>query len=519
MSVITCKGYLAVLMILILINPVYVFQAIAAEESQFELIAGNLIVQNQSYSTNREQIAAHSASEIGTDTEAFAFSSTPQSIDLGQTSAAAAAGQYLGFYNATTYHYLNNVEPTTSGLVKRSYPKRFLDPVDLPSPGDASLVNLSSEDLRDRKRYGDNRTALTMDDGPYNNLSLNDTLNDNETLGDLPDLNITPGNVSIPGRNLSDVELPELPEDSDAGAWVPYCSGRPVYSGLILPQMIKTGVRGGPPPEDLSSFTEWMGNITERNQTPGNVSLAEQILSNQTGYNQSLENLTLPDQNNENETDLNLTLSNVTKTGLNKTEQNGGNWSSKNDTSGISVNNTTRPEKNLNDSTRSNRTDELNITSIAGEDNNLTSALNITPSGYFPVNTTPYNESVYETLENMTGDYEPPDKPPMKLVAEAISVPPLTKQANKPFTYGIAPPADPGNTSSEDIVNTTGWERFMINNIGWSDIDSAYTGHTSAPAYINPSLATEMSNQFRIVSDSLRLTLPGSYIQRSFWCL
>ncbi len=80
-------------------------QVLAYRENMFELVVGcnpALIVQNQSYSTSTSQTLFHTASNAGTDTEAFAFSGlSPAGLQLAQTSSLAGVGAETGFFTST----------------------------------------------------------------------------------------------------------------------------------------------------------------------------------------------------------------------------------------------------------------------------------------------------------------------------------------------------------------------------------------------------------------------------------
>ncbi|OPY26289.1 MAG: hypothetical protein A4E28_02575 [Methanocella sp. PtaU1.Bin125] len=86
-------------------------------EAQFELQAGNVLLQNQFYSSAPVQRLFHSQAAAGTDTEAFAFGSgSGVGISLAQTNAGALAAADTGFYTAT-FSFLKFENPTATGFL------------------------------------------------------------------------------------------------------------------------------------------------------------------------------------------------------------------------------------------------------------------------------------------------------------------------------------------------------------------------------------------------------------------
>ncbi len=105
-------------------------------EAQLELQAGNLLVQDQAYTTTPIQTLFHSQTAATTDTEAFAFGRSPDgSIDLAQTNAAAIDATDTGFYTAT-FSFLKFSCPTGEGFLHTS----IGDPIVSRTPVFAGLI-------------------------------------------------------------------------------------------------------------------------------------------------------------------------------------------------------------------------------------------------------------------------------------------------------------------------------------------------------------------------------------------
>jgi hypothetical protein len=105
-------------------------------EAQIELQTGNLLVQDQAYTTTPIQTLFHSQTAAGTDTEAFGFGRNPDgSISLAQTNAAAADATDTGFYTAT-FSFLKFCCPTGEGFLHTS----INDPIVSRTPVFAGLI-------------------------------------------------------------------------------------------------------------------------------------------------------------------------------------------------------------------------------------------------------------------------------------------------------------------------------------------------------------------------------------------
>jgi Mlc titration factor MtfA (ptsG expression regulator) len=96
---------------------------------------------------------------------------------------------------------------------------------------------------------------------------------------------------------------------------------------------------------------------------------------------------------------------------------------------------------------------------------------------------------------------------------------PLSRQANKPFTPALDPDYNPRTVCRADVANISGWNRLTTNVIGRSAIDSIYMNRTSSPGYMNPYNAIKPANQFNVMSETLNMTHPGSYLQQRMWAL
>ena len=98
----TFRRGLVLSILLVLLSVLLLPVAFAYRESAMELVAGNVIVQNQSYSTSTKQNLFHTQSAAGSDTEAFAFGTSPQGgIDLAQTASGTQFAQETGFFNSS----------------------------------------------------------------------------------------------------------------------------------------------------------------------------------------------------------------------------------------------------------------------------------------------------------------------------------------------------------------------------------------------------------------------------------
>lgn len=105
-------------------------------EAQFELLAGNVLVQDQFYTTTPIQTLFHSQTAAAADTEAFAFGRSPDgSISLAQTGAASVAATDTGFFTAT-FSFLKFSCPTGQGFLHTS----IGDPIVSRTPVFAGLI-------------------------------------------------------------------------------------------------------------------------------------------------------------------------------------------------------------------------------------------------------------------------------------------------------------------------------------------------------------------------------------------
>lgn len=127
-----CLKAIALLMIITSV----VAPSIAYDESQFELCAGNLLFQDQFYTTSPQQTLFHSQMAAGTDTEALAFSPLyDKGFTLAQTSAGSLAATQCGFYTAT-FSFLKFSCPTAGGYMHTS----IGDPIVSRTPVFSSLI-------------------------------------------------------------------------------------------------------------------------------------------------------------------------------------------------------------------------------------------------------------------------------------------------------------------------------------------------------------------------------------------
>jgi len=228
------RGLALVILIVLISGLLIPSMAYAYRESAMELVAGNVIVQNQSYSTTTRQNLFHAASAAGADTESFAFGSSPEgSINLAQTSSSDALAQETGFFDSSATSDI--VLPVPLG---QGYLGTFIgDPISISKPAgsgllfpqmikiDGGMIDSHSTTGKTNRSgtvstnnstlfAGQNQTATmrpAMDTG-FNNSSINsstgnDTLTGNVTKDVLSQSNAT----NMPSFNVTPVIKPTDP--------------------------------------------------------------------------------------------------------------------------------------------------------------------------------------------------------------------------------------------------------------------------------------------------------------------
>ena len=104
--------------------------------SQFEVQSGNLLIQEQTYTTASLADLFHRQTAAGTDAEAFDFGRTPDgTIGLAQTNAAAVDATDTGFYTAS-FSFLKFDNPTSTGFLHTP----IGDPIHTTTPIFSSLI-------------------------------------------------------------------------------------------------------------------------------------------------------------------------------------------------------------------------------------------------------------------------------------------------------------------------------------------------------------------------------------------
>ncbi|CAJ36868.1 hypothetical protein [Methanocella arvoryzae] len=96
---------------------------------------------------------------------------------------------------------------------------------------------------------------------------------------------------------------------------------------------------------------------------------------------------------------------------------------------------------------------------------------------------------------------------------------PLYHQQNKPFSAVLSWPSGPGKAQRSKVQNMTAFERFLMNTVGRSTTDRAFTGVTSYPTYITPLRAMVPVTQFQFITEAMRMTLPGTQLMNRAWPL
>jgi hypothetical protein len=105
-------------------------------ETQSEIQLGNLLIQNQTYSTAPSQTLFHRQTAAGTDAEAFGFGrASDGTIGLGQTNAGAMEATDTGFYTAS-FSFLKFDNPTSTGFLHTP----IGDPIHTTTPVFSGLV-------------------------------------------------------------------------------------------------------------------------------------------------------------------------------------------------------------------------------------------------------------------------------------------------------------------------------------------------------------------------------------------
>ena len=184
------KGLAMAILIVLLCELLLPTIAFAYRESAMELIAGNVIVQNQSYSTANRQNLFHTQSAADTDTEAFAFGGTQDGgIDLAQTSSEAAAAQETGFFNSSASSDVTLPVPLSQGYMGTF----ILDPISVvPAPVGAGVIfprMIKTEDLTGAGKSTGNQVASNKT--ASNKTTTNKTAVSDSTPGDLIEENLT----------------------------------------------------------------------------------------------------------------------------------------------------------------------------------------------------------------------------------------------------------------------------------------------------------------------------------------
>ena len=112
------KRPLALLVLLIVISAGAIPTLVQGyRETQSEIQLGNLLIQNQTYTTTPTQTLFHRQTAAGTDAEAFDFGRTPDgTIGLAQTNAGAIDATDTGFYTAS-FSFLKFDNPTSTGFL------------------------------------------------------------------------------------------------------------------------------------------------------------------------------------------------------------------------------------------------------------------------------------------------------------------------------------------------------------------------------------------------------------------
>jgi hypothetical protein len=96
---------------------------------------------------------------------------------------------------------------------------------------------------------------------------------------------------------------------------------------------------------------------------------------------------------------------------------------------------------------------------------------------------------------------------------------PFYHQQNKPFSAQLSWPSGPVKAKREKVQNMTGFQRFLMNTIGKSTTDKAFTGMTSYPTYITPLEALVPISPFQFINDAMKMTLPGTQLMNRAWPL
>ena len=110
------RSWLTAIALLFIIVAV-ITPSLAYRENQFELRSGNLLFQNQFYTTSPTQKLFHSQTAASSDTEGFTFApASGGGFDLAQTSSGDVVAADTGFYTAT-FTFLKFNCPTGEGFL------------------------------------------------------------------------------------------------------------------------------------------------------------------------------------------------------------------------------------------------------------------------------------------------------------------------------------------------------------------------------------------------------------------
>jgi hypothetical protein len=92
-------------------------------------------------------------------------------------------------------------------------------------------------------------------------------------------------------------------------------------------------------------------------------------------------------------------------------------------------------------------------------------------------------------------------------------------QQNKPFSTELTTASGPYKMTPAKIQNTSGFDRFLINTVGRSSMDKAFTGTTSSPTYITPQKALAAYLPYEFMQGALGMTMPGTHLNYRAWPL
>jgi hypothetical protein len=92
-------------------------------------------------------------------------------------------------------------------------------------------------------------------------------------------------------------------------------------------------------------------------------------------------------------------------------------------------------------------------------------------------------------------------------------------QQNKPFSTELTTASGPYKMTPAKIQNTSGFDRFLINTVGRSSMDKAFSGTTSSPTYITPQKALAAYLPYEFMQGALGMTMPGTHLNYRAWPL